>query len=261
MLGLEGIGLGVDFFDLGGTSLDALAMLETVRKTFELEVPFDLFWRDGTTVRRLAEILASRQIEPFWQQPMAFCANGANQRLFFAHMVGGNLHPYRRLARFVDPAWDVCGLPAKGMDQERLPHHRMEEMAAHCIALLRQVQNRGPYALIGHCSGGVLAYEIAQQLRRDGDEIGLLFIIDAMAPPYPAFGNLQAYLDFARPSNARLLQERLYYLALSYLGLERLRKLERLAEAHRWALWSYQPQPYEGDIVLCRPVDHQYSKD
>jgi thioesterase domain-containing protein len=44
------------------------------------------------------------------------------------------------------------------------------------------VQESGPYRLGGHCFGGLVAFEIARQLRRQGEEVEYVAIIDAPAP-------------------------------------------------------------------------------
>ncbi|CAM5651712.1 non-ribosomal peptide synthetase [Streptomyces hirsutus] len=55
-------------------------------------------------------------------------------------------------------------------------------MAARYIEYLREIQPTGPYALGGWCFGGVIAYEVAGQLRAAGEEIELLAAIDSRAP-------------------------------------------------------------------------------
>ena len=47
---------------------------------------------------------------------------------------------------------------------------------------MRNVQLEGPYFLGGHCFGGVVAFEIAQQLQAAGQKVGLLALCDTYAP-------------------------------------------------------------------------------
>jgi thioesterase domain-containing protein len=63
-------------------------------------------------------------------------------------------------------------------------------MADYFIQAMQEVQGRGPYLLMGHSSGGRVVFEMAQQLRQQGQEIGLLAILDTTAPitePEPAW--------------------------------------------------------------------------
>jgi thioesterase domain-containing protein len=55
-------------------------------------------------------------------------------------------------------------------------------MAASYLALIRTVQPQGPYLLGGWSPGGVVAFEMAQQLQRQGDEVGVLAILDSYLP-------------------------------------------------------------------------------
>ena len=75
----------------------------------------------------------------------------------------------------------------------------IEELAAEYVTLIRRVQPRGPYLLLGWCLGGTVAFEVAHQLIRQGEKIGFLGIIDQWAPDYlrklPAHMKAKLYLD------------------------------------------------------------------
>jgi thioesterase domain-containing protein len=58
----------------------------------------------------------------------------------------------------------------------------MEEIATYYIEAIQTVQPFGPYLLGGHSFGGVVAFEIATQLQKQGHEVALVAIIDAVAP-------------------------------------------------------------------------------
>ena len=55
-------------------------------------------------------------------------------------------------------------------------------MAAHYIEEIRTLQPEGPYFIGGHCIGGLIAFEMAQQLHRQGERVGLLALFDSYAP-------------------------------------------------------------------------------
>ena len=73
-------------------------------------------------------------------------------------------------------------LQAKGLDGIESPHTCIEDMASHYIKEIKTVQPHGPYFLGGWCAGGVIAYEIAQQLYAQGETVELLAIFDAYPP-------------------------------------------------------------------------------
>jgi thioesterase domain-containing protein len=64
----------------------------------------------------------------------------------------------------------------------------IEDLAAHYISEMRALQREGPYYLIGHSAGGVVAYEMAQQLMQRGQQVALLGLLDTYAPAAPTRG-------------------------------------------------------------------------
>jgi phthiocerol/phenolphthiocerol synthesis type-I polyketide synthase E len=72
----------------------------------------------------------------------------------------------------------VHGLQPQGLDGKQPPLTRIEEMAANFVRQIRVIQPKGPYFLVGYCMGGTIAYEMAQQLHRYGQTIGLLALLD-----------------------------------------------------------------------------------
>jgi thioesterase domain-containing protein len=60
-----------------------------------------------------------------------------------------------------------------------MAHTRLNEMAAYHIRKMRSIQPRGPYLVGGMCAGGVIAFEIALQLQRQGENVALVAVIDA----------------------------------------------------------------------------------
>jgi thioesterase domain-containing protein len=82
------------------------------------------------------------------------------------------------------PDYPFYGLQSQGLDGTRPCHKTIEEMALHYIHEIRSVQPNGPYFFGGFSFGGLVAYEMARQLRAGGEEVGLLVLFDT----YP--GNL-----------------------------------------------------------------------
>src|ERR1019366_7339565 len=73
------------------------------------------------------------------------------------------------------------GVPLPGTRELKVPY-RLEDIAVHCIKIIRATQAEGPYFVGGWCDEGVLAYEIAHQLRRQGQHVALLVLFDAENP-------------------------------------------------------------------------------
>ncbi|MEM7125458.1 MAG: SDR family NAD(P)-dependent oxidoreductase [Chloroflexota bacterium] len=105
---------------------------------------------------------------------------GAHPPLFCVHPLVGMIYPYYDLAAAMSLEQPVYGLQAVGLDRE--PHTSIEEMASCYLNELRQIQPTGPYFLSGWSLGGLIAYEMAQQLQRGSESVALLALFDMAAP-------------------------------------------------------------------------------
>jgi len=105
---------------------------------------------------------------------------------------------YRSLSQHLGSDQPVYGLQAKGLNGDEPPHTRIEDMAAHYIKEIRKVQTEGPYFLAGYCLGGILAFEMAQQLTRQGHIVALVASINGVSPTYTDSSNL---LDIEEEDN------------------------------------------------------------
>ena len=105
--------------------------------------------------------------------------------------MGGNVFCYTELARQLGPEQPVYGLQAQGLDGLSAPLSSVEEMAALYVEAIRSVQPSGPYLLGGWSLGGVIAYEMASQLRRRGEEVELVALIDSYVPRGEAWPELK----------------------------------------------------------------------
>jgi thioesterase domain-containing protein len=66
--------------------------------------------------------------------------------------------------------------------RENPPLKIIRDGAARCVEAMRQIQPDGPYHLVGFCSGGIVAFEVASQLMAAGEEVGLLVVMDTATP-------------------------------------------------------------------------------
>src|SRR6185436_1920389 len=104
----------------------------------------------------------------------------ANGLPFFCiHPGGGNILCYQALSTHLGVEQPFYGLQARGLDENQVPHTQIEDMAAYYIEAIRSVQPDGPYLLGGWSMGGVIAYEMAQQLEAKGQRVSLLALMDA----------------------------------------------------------------------------------
>ena len=97
------------------------------------------------------------------------------------------VHGSGELARQIDADQPVYGLMPHGLDGRPAPLS-VEEMAADYIAEIRMVQADGPYLIGGYSFGGLLAFEVARQLKAQDQEVRLLILLD---PTTPANGKIR----------------------------------------------------------------------
>jgi thioesterase domain-containing protein len=177
VLGVSGIGIRDGFFDLGGNSLLAIRMLQRAETVCGKVIPPAALFRNPT-IEHLAGEMAREVID---ESPTLLRVNDTGSRtpFFYLHgdLSGGGFYSLT-LSRAMGHDQPFYALPPQ--DIRTLPAApTIEEMAAEHLKAVRGVRSKGPYVVGGFCIGGLVAYELAQQIRASGDEVEMLLIIDA----------------------------------------------------------------------------------
>jgi amino acid adenylation domain-containing protein len=190
VLKIEPIGIRDNIFDLGVDSVLAAELFARIEKTLGNQLPPGPLFQ-APTVEALAELLRRSDTGSKWTSLVSIQPQGSRPPLFCVHGGAGTVLLFNSLAHHLAPDRPVFGLQARGLYGRDLPHTKVEEMAAHYVSEMRAVQPHGPYLVGGWCFGGMVAYEIAQQLRRLGEEVGLLVMFNAPSGPehYASKGN------------------------------------------------------------------------
>lgn len=182
LLGVRPVGVCDNFFDLGGHSLLAIRMLARIEQSLGAVLRLsDLF--PEPTVEHLARRLARREAERPWQPLVPIWPRGPRPPLFCVHPAGGAVLCYVDLARWLGLDQPLYGLQGPDPRGSREPFGSIEEMAACYVAAMRAAQPEGPYFLAGFSFGGLVAFEISQQLHRAGLPVALLALLDT-GPPH-----------------------------------------------------------------------------
>jgi acetoacetyl-CoA synthetase len=164
------------FFDLGGNSLLAARLLADLQRTTGRAVPIATLLI-APTIARLASVVFDGAM-PVSSPALVLVRAGTGAPLFLVHGLSGAVMECWSLAGALRGPRPVYGLQAPGLDGEEPVKGRVEEIAAGYIEQMRTVQPAGPYAIAGYSFGGLVALEIAQQLRRAGEAISLLCLLD-----------------------------------------------------------------------------------
>lgn len=265
LLRIETIGRGDSFFDLGGHSLLLARLLVRIEQQWGRRIGMAEFFR-APTLRKLASRIDSATEADLGEfvplQPL-----GEGTPLLW---IGGGL-AFRPLANALGADRPFLGLPiASIIDPLQRPALRFEEIAAGVVANIRRRQPHGPYLIGGWCTNGILAYEVARQLRAAGEQVPLLALGHSMNPVAflritatqmrlsKAFYHLKAWSNLP-------LRERLAY------ALDRTRGLleeiggaapdttdgsyRSYAQTLDQAAYAYTPEPYDGPVILFQPIE------
>ena len=183
-LGIAAIGVTDDFFDLGVDSLTAARLFARMERELERQLPLSAVF-DAPTVERLAVLLESgvRESRP-WSSLVPLRASGTRPGIACVHGGAGTILLYRELADRLGEDQPVFALQAAGLYGGEPPHTSVPEMARAYVAELTAAVPVGPYVVGGYCYGGMVAYEMAQQLRASGAKVLFLVMFNAPSPSY-----------------------------------------------------------------------------
>jgi thioesterase domain-containing protein len=104
--------------------------------------------------------------------------------LFFVHGLGGVTPRFKNLVRHLGPGESVYVLREQDVKGEQPILTRIEDMAAQYVREIQTVQPKGPYFLVGYSFGGLISFEMAQQLHCQGHDVPLVAMIDSGQPIY-----------------------------------------------------------------------------
>jgi amino acid adenylation domain-containing protein len=227
-LGVTEVGLDDDFFDIGGHSLLAVKVAQDLENELGLSCPAAVLF-EHTTVRRLAAYTQDPSLSV--PQPILLSQRGDRLPLF---MIAG-VHLYRGLARHLEGRYSVYGVYSSRElllfeSQDQSPS--IAAAARDYIEIIRRRQPKGPYRVAGMSFGGIIVYEIAQQLRAAGEEVVFLGLLDAILPEPKVtaqLGRLRRLLSLPRRDVLRVVGDRLRARVQAAFGAPRVARYSKHA--------------------------------
>ncbi|OKH41541.1 hypothetical protein NIES2101_34185 [Calothrix sp. HK-06] len=281
VLGVQPIGIRDNFFELGGNSLISIHMLTEIKKVFSKLLSPSIFV-DTQTIEHLANLLRQHDhATPSRSLIRLQQGNPKKLPLFCIHAISGNVLFYQNLIYYLEPDQPCYGLQALGFDGRQAPLTSIKKMASRYIEEIQAIQPEGPYFLCGHSFGGIVAFEIAQQLNIKGHKIALLALLDAVNPHVfkapPILLNFHNYHTFITWFNFHInnffnlgIKKQLIYLRERFKWHLRVGKLSifyrlylrfwqqnfpllnllNIERANNKAMKNYVPQIFPGQLSL-----------
>ncbi|MFO0707268.1 MAG: amino acid adenylation domain-containing protein [Nitrospira sp.] len=180
VLGRSEIGIHDDFFEMGGHSLAAVQLFAGLEQVFGKQLPLATLFQ-APTIAQLAAVLEREECLTQWSSLVTIQPMGSAVPIFAVPGVGGNVLVFAKLAALMGRDQPFYGLQAIGLDGRQTPLTSIEDIATRYIAEIRSIRPEGPYVIMGTCTGGVIAFEIAQQLKAAGHRV-VLMVLESWHP-------------------------------------------------------------------------------
>ena len=294
LLRVQEIGIHDDFFDLGGDSLLAVRMFQRAQKLTGVNLPLSSLLTAPTIARQAAAFRAAGAVEPNDTAPVAASSsgawsplvpiqpNGTLPPLFCIHAVGGNVLNYVPLAKALGDDQPFYGVQAVGLDGVTPPLESVTAMATRYLREIRALQPHGPYFFAGGSMGGMIAYEMARELREQGETIGLLALFDTYGPAHRRLERDHQLAELGRVWHERLERARglgfkgklgmlthaigwrvrrvsdevtVRLLRLSNRPLPHALRYREIERVHERAHMAYRAQPSDLSLTLFRAME------
>lgn len=283
-----------DFFELGGDSLLAVMMLERLRYKFNIELSSNALI-GKSTIRLLAAHLKdqiyaqSQSIKSSFKKRSQYIIElkpgTVAPPLFLCHPGAGHLYFYQDLIKNLAIPNAVYGIEAMGLHGKSEPLKTIEKIARYHLDQIVTIQQNGPYWIGGSSFGGMVAYEVAQQLLQKGEKVELLYMVDTPGPghmiaPIRSNAHILVHLFSDILGDKSLLEKDL--LKLEHDSEKQIEFISQRASAlgkkhvippqfgthfvgmvrtHVNAMQNYTPKPYPGFLLYFRQgeVMEEYS--
>jgi len=201
ILQAETIGVTDNFFEVGGDSLLAARLFAQIHNRFGKNLPLATLFV-SPTIEQLANVLRATEAEAMWSSLVPIQPHGSKPPLFCVHAAGANVLIYRPLSRHLGDDQPVYALQAQGLDGRREPLTCIEDMAAEYIKEMRTFQPSGPYYLLGASFGGLVVYEMAQQLLSQGERVAFLGMLNTNCPVYSFWKKIGCHVGHLKERGA-----------------------------------------------------------
>jgi aspartate racemase len=230
------------------------------------------------TIKQLAQILRQNNLLDRNLSLVEIQPKGSQIPLFLFEGVA-IYHPLISYLGLDRPIYGLVTLLKQGVNGSA---NQIENLASYYISELVKIQPEGPYYLGGLSFGGIVAFEVAQQLAARGQETRFVFMFDAMLPsaykPVSLYQRLRfhskkvaqqglGYIINLIIDRTRELVDRITLLASNKISQYFKQKEQKQSSCtvdylmmDKWineAEAAYVPKPYHGKVIMFRAMDSE----
>jgi thioesterase domain-containing protein/acyl carrier protein len=262
----DGIGVHDNFFDIGGKSLMAVRLFQSIQKQLDVNAP-PIMILQYPTISKLAAYIGGDKMALKWKSLVPLRVKGNRNPLFCLHAKGGYVFFYNAFTTYLNENIPVYALQPRGLNGEDPLYNSIEEMATHYIQEIKTIQPQGPYSILATCFSNAVGLEMAQQLQAAGDRVEYLFMVDAA--PGTSLDEKIKKLDSLTKVKYKIKNSVVY--TKSKQLYDKLKGVESPSfteedfsikhEKHLEKIFdNYQRKPYAGKITLFRSREFENLK-
>jgi len=257
LLDYSPVGINDEFFEQGGHSLLALRLIAKIEEEINISVPFPALIKNPT-IRKLANLINDKVALDSWSHMVALQPKGEKPPFYCVPPSAVTSVIFADLVKYWDTDRPFLAMEHMGLDGETSPHTSIPEMARYNLNTIRSIQPKGPYYLGGMCFGGLVAYEMAQQLLADGEDVPFLGILDSTHAPYLTRPRSYPIFILTRYINQKILRGK-FPIGMAPLkramkkfspGDEIGHRVYQVFTSHNFARVKYTTKPFPGTITL-----------
>ncbi|MFI0716636.1 amino acid adenylation domain-containing protein [Streptomyces inhibens] len=241
------IGIGDNFFEIGGTSLSAIKMANGVAETFGRSVPVaEIMLRP--TIEALGALLREGGAYRAAGSVIEF-RGGTGARVVCVHPAGGTAFCYLPLAGFLPETVALHGIQSPGINPGEDPLPTIEAMADAYLGLLEPL-GTGPLVLTGLSYGGLVAHEMGRRLARTGRTDISVVLLDTQATDDPVARAAITAVDMAE------FRDKLVRFNGMYPGIDdaQVERYFRIYNHNRMTARDHVPGSSPARLVLAQAV-------
>lgn len=293
-IGIKGIGVTDDFFDVGGDSLIGVLLFVRIEKELGRNLPVSILLT-ASTIRRQAELINRQDTHQDFPLLIPIRSTGSRPPLFFIPGKGAYPTRVRHLEKKLDRQTPVYALQYLEFSQDEQYADLTTHVASIYVNEIRKQFPHGPYILVGESWGGKVSFEMAQQFRKLGEDVPILGILDTYLsvsdPEFRNGGSLNWYWMLIK-KHLSILFEADFQGKMDYLrfyrenGWQKAKRLMRewsrrrqekaslvngedialpphvreLEKRNRVESQNYTSQPYPGRVLLFKAMRNSATK-